>query len=155
MKSIILRSARILAITVDQEGAFEIARRSRGTPRVANRLLRRVRDYAQVRADGTISLQVADAALKMLDVDEKGFDAMDRKILGTIIEKYDGGPVGIETLAASVSEEKDTLEDVYEPYLIMEGFINKTPRGRMATRLAYEHLHVPYDTCSRQLRIPM
>ncbi len=153
LKSIILRSSRILAIPIDQEGALEIARRSRGTPRVANRLLRRVRDYAQVRADGKISLQVAAAALKMLDVDEKGFDAMDRKILSTIIEKYDGGPVGIETLAASVSEEKDTLEDVYEPFLIQEGFINKTPRGRMATRLAYEHLRVPYNACGRQLRI--
>ena len=153
LKSIILRSAKILGITVDQEGAFEIARRSRGTPRVANRLLRRVRDYAEVRANGKISLQVADAALKMLDVDHKGFDGMDRKILSTIIEKYDGGPVGIETLAASVSEEKDTLEDVYEPFLIQEGFINKTPRGRLATRLAYEHLGIPYNACSRQLRI--
>ena len=153
LKSIILRSARILGIAVDQEGAFEIARRSRGTPRVANRLLRRVRDYAEVRADGKISLQVADAALKMLDVDHKGFDGMDRKILSTIIEKYDGGPVGIETLAASVSEEKDTLEDVYEPFLIQEGFINKTPRGRLATRLAYQHMGVPYNTCGRQLRI--
>jgi Holliday junction DNA helicase RuvB len=153
LKSIILRSAKILGIIVDLEGAFEIARRSRGTPRVANRLLRRVRDYAEVRANGRISLQVADAALKMLDVDHKGFDGMDRKILSTIIEKYDGGPVGIETLAASVSEEKDTLEDVYEPFLIQEGFINKTPRGRLATRLAYEHLGVPYNTCNRQLRI--
>ena len=138
---------------IDEAGALEIAQRSRGTPRVANRLLRRVRDYAEVRADGKISLQVADAALKMLDVDHKGFDAMDRKILSTIIEKYDGGPVGIETLAASVAEEKDTLEDVYEPFLIQEGFINKTPRGRMATRLAYEHLRIPYNVCSRQLRI--
>ena len=153
LKSIILRSAKILGITVEEEGAFEIARRSRGTPRVANRLLRRVRDYAEVRANGKISLQVADAALKMLDVDQRGFDGMDRKILSTIIEKYDGGPVGIETLAASVSEEKDTLEDVYEPFLIQEGFINKTPRGRLATRLAYEHLGVPYNTCARQLRI--
>jgi Holliday junction DNA helicase RuvB len=153
LKRIILRSAKILAIPVEQEGALEIARRSRGTPRVANRLLRRVRDYAQVRANGNITHQVADAALKMLDVDERGFDAMDRKILSTIIQKYDGGPVGIETLAASVSEEKDTLEDVYEPFLIQEGFINKTPRGRMATRLAYEHLGVPYNTCHRQLRM--
>ena len=153
LKSIILRSAKILRITIDESGALEIAQRSRGTPRVANRLLRRVRDYAEVRADGRISLQVADDALKMLDVDHKGFDAMDRKILSTIIEKYDGGPVGIETLAASVAEEKDTLEDVYEPFLIQEGFINKTPRGRMATRLAYEHLRIPYNVCNRQLRI--
>ncbi len=153
LKSIILRSAKILGVAVDEDGALEIARRSRGTPRVANRLLRRVRDYAEVRADGAISLPVAGAALKMLDVDHKGFDAMDRKILSTIIEKYDGGPVGIETLAASVAEEKDTLEDVYEPFMIQEGFINKTPRGRMATRLAYEHLRIPYNVCNRQLRI--
>jgi Holliday junction DNA helicase RuvB len=153
LQSIIFRSAKILGIAIEQEGAFEIARRSRGTPRVANRLLRRVRDYAEVRADGTVTLEVADAALKMLDVDHKGFDAMDRKILSTIIEKFDGGPVGIETLAASVSEEKDTIEDVYEPFLIQEGFINKTPRGRLATRLAYEHLGVAYNTCARQLRM--
>jgi Holliday junction DNA helicase RuvB len=153
LKEIIVRSAKILGIAVEPEGAFEIARRSRGTPRVANRLLRRVRDYAQVRADGIITLKVADAALKMLDVDHKGFDAMDRKILGAIVEKFDGGPVGIETLAAAVSEEKDTLEDVYEPFLIQEGFISKTPRGRMATRLAYEHLGVPYNTCARQLKM--
>ncbi|MGC8495258.1 MAG: Holliday junction branch migration DNA helicase RuvB, partial [Syntrophobacteraceae bacterium] len=133
LKDIVTRSAKILGIAVEQEGALEIARRSRGTPRVANRLLRRVRDYAQVRANGTITLEVADAALKMLDVDQKGFDAMDRKILGAIIDKYDGGPVGIETLAALVSEEKDTLEDVYEPFLIQEGFLAKTPRGRQAT----------------------
>ncbi len=152
LKRIITRSAKILGIAVDEEGALEIARRSRGTPRIANRLLRRVRDYAQVRADGNISAEVADAALKMLDVDKKGFDAMDRKILGAIIHKYDGGPVGIETLAASVSEERDTLEDVYEPYLIQEGYITKTPRGRLATRLAYEHLGAVYKTGSRQLR---
>ncbi|MCE5334031.1 MAG: Holliday junction branch migration DNA helicase RuvB [Desulfobacteraceae bacterium] len=153
LKSIIKRSARILGIAVEDEGAFEIARRSRGTPRIANRLLRRVRDFAEVRADGTVSREVADAALKMLDVDERGFDGMDRKILSTIIQKYDGGPVGVETLAASVSEEKDTIEDVYEPFLIQEGFINKTPRGRLATRLAYEHLGIPYDSCNRQLSI--
>ncbi len=153
LKSIIFRSAKILGIAIEQEGALEISRRSRGTPRVANRLLRRVRDYAQVRADGIISAAVADDALKMLDVDQKGFDAMDRKILGAIIDKYDGGPVGIETLAASVSEEKDTIEDVYEPYLIKEGFLTKTPRGRLATRLAYEHLGVAYKTCARQLRL--
>ena len=152
LNSIILRSAKILRIAIESEGAFEIARRSRGTPRIANCLLRRVRDYAEVRADGTISRDVADSALKMLDVDHKGFDGMDRKILSTIIEKYDGGPVGVETLAASVSEEKDTIEDVYEPYLIQEGFINKTPRGRLATRLAYEHLGIPYNSCSRQLK---
>ncbi|MEM5788289.1 MAG: Holliday junction branch migration DNA helicase RuvB [Syntrophobacteraceae bacterium] len=146
LKQIVMRSARILGISVEENGADEIAKRSRGTPRIANRLLRRVRDYAEVRADGIVSRNVADLALKMLDVDERGFDGMDRKILSTIIEKYDGGPVGIETLAASVSEEKDTLEDVYEPYLIQEGFISKTPRGRLATRLAYEHLGI---TCVR------
>lgn len=146
------RSARILGIRIDDDGAREIAKRSRGTPRVSNRLLRRVRDYAEVRADGQITRQVADMALKMLDVDEKGFDGMDRKILSTIIEKYDGGPVGIETLAAAVSEEKDTLEDVYEPFLIQEGFLNKTPRGRLATRLAYEHLGLSQHS-SQQLRM--
>jgi len=152
LRRIVTRSARILDIAVDEDGAGEIARRSRGTPRVANRLLRRVRDYAQVRADGRITREVADRALRMLDVDEKGFDRMDRKILSTIIEKYDGGPVGIETLAAAVSEEKDTLEDVYEPYLIQEGFLKKTPRGRVVTRLACEHLGAS-PTGSRQLNI--
>lgn len=152
LQTILIRSARILGIRVEEEGALEIARRSRGTPRIANRLLRRVRDYAEVRADGVVTPEVADMALKMLDVDEKGFDRMDRKILSTIIEKYDGGPVGIETLAAAVSEERDTLEDVYEPYLIQEGFLNKTPRGRLATRLAYEHLGVAFRS-SQQLRI--
>lgn len=147
---IVSRSAAILGIPVDPHGALEIARRSRGTPRIANRLLRRVRDFAEVRADGKVTRDVADQALKMLDVDERGFDAMDRKILSTIIEKYDGGPVGIETLAAAVSEEKDTIEDVYEPYLIQEGFLNKTPRGRLATRLAYEHLGLSFRA-GRQL----
>jgi Holliday junction DNA helicase RuvB len=142
LQAILTRSARILGIRVAGDGVLEIAKRSRGTPRVANRLLRRVRDYAEVRADGIITRGVADQALRMLDVDEKGFDRMDRKILSTIIEKYDGGPVGIETLSAAVSEEKDTLEDVYEPYLIQEGFLNKTPRGRLATRLAYQHLGI-------------
>jgi Holliday junction DNA helicase RuvB len=121
---------------------MEIARRSRGTPRVANRLLRRVRDYAQVRADGVINRPVTDAALKMLGVDEKGLDKMDRKILLTLIEKFDGGPVGVDTLSTVVGEERDTLEDVYEPYLVQEGYLNRTPRGRMATRLAYEHFNV-------------
>ena len=110
-----------------------------------------MRDYAQVRADGRITREIADSALRMLDVDDRGFDGMDRKILSTIIEKYDGGPVGIETLAASVSEEKDTIEDVYEPFMIQEGFINKTPRGRLATRLAYEHLKIPFRG-NQQLR---
>jgi len=152
LQAILSRSARILGIRMEEEGALEVAKRSRGTPRIANRLLRRVRDYAEVRADGVITRIVADQALKMLDVDERGFDRMDRKILSTIIEKYDGGPVGIETLAAAVSEEKDTLEDVYEPYLIQEGFLNKTPRGRLATRLAYEHLGINFRS-GQQLRL--
>ena len=142
LSRIVSRAARILGISIDEGGAFEIARRSRGTPRVSNRLLRRVRDYAQVRADGVITSQVTDDALKMLGVDGKGFDKMDRKILLTIIEKFDGGPVGIDTLSAVVGEEKDTLEDVYEPYLVQEGFLNRTPRGRMATRLAFEHFNL-------------
>ncbi len=145
LKEIVLRSAQILGVPIDNEGAFEIARRSRGTPRVANRLLKRVRDYAQVCADGRITRSVADEALSMMDVDERGFDRMDRCILNTIINKFDGGPIGIETLAAAICEEKDTLEDVYEPYLIQEGFLKRTPRGRVATRLAYEHLRrYPY-----------
>ena len=152
LRIILTRSARILGIRIEEQGALEIAKRSRGTPRVANRLLRRVRDYAEVRANGVITREVADLGLKMLDVDEKGFDRMDRKILSTIIEKYDGGPVGVETLAAAVSEEKDTIEDVYEPYLIQEGFINKTPRGRLATRLAYEHLHIQFPA-RQQMRM--
>ena len=150
LRPIVLRSARILGIPIDELGALEIAKRSRGTPRIANRLLRRVRDYAEVRADGQITRSVADQALKMLDVDEKGFDRMDRKILHAIIEKYDGGPVGIETLAAAVSEERDTLEDVYEPYLIQEGYLKKTPRGRMATRWAYEHLGFRLHTAEQK-----
>ena len=152
LQPIVIRSARILNVAIDDQGAREIAWRSRGTPRIANRLLRRVRDYAQVKADGHITRTVADQALKMLDVDEKGFDRMDRKILRTIIEKYDGGPIGIETLAAAVSEEKDTIEDVYEPYLIQEGYLKKTPRGRMATRRAFEHLGLIMPT-SGQLRL--
>jgi holliday junction DNA helicase RuvB len=152
LQIIVTRSARILGISIDEGGAGEIARRSRGTPRIANRLLRRVRDYAEVRAEGKITREVADYALQMLEVDRKGFDRMDRKILLTIIEKYEGGPVGIETLAAAVSEEKGTLEDVYEPYLIQEGFLNKTPRGRIATRLAYEHLQISFRS-NHQLRL--
>ena len=139
---IVSRAARILGISIDESGAFEIARRSRGTPRVANRLLRRVRDYAQVRADGVINRPVTDAALKMLGVDEKGLDKMDRKILLTLIEKFDGGPAGVDTLSTVVGEERDTLEDVYEPYLVQEGYLNRTSRGRMATRLAYEHFNL-------------
>jgi Holliday junction DNA helicase RuvB len=136
---IVTRSAGLLGVTITQDGAFELARRSRGTPRIANRLLRRVRDFAQVLGDGTIDQRVAHHALDRLDVDERGFDEMDRRILQTIIEKFSGGPVGIETLAVAVSEERDTIEDVYEPFLIQLGFLARTPRGRVATRLAYGH----------------
>jgi Holliday junction DNA helicase RuvB len=137
---IIERAAAILEVAIDTNGARELARRSRGTPRIANRLLKRVRDYAQVRADGRITREVAGAALAMLEVDALGLDEFDRKLLGTLIEKFGGGPVGVETLAASLSEERDTIEDVYEPYLMQVGFLQRTPRGRLATRLAWEHL---------------
>jgi Holliday junction DNA helicase RuvB len=136
---IVNRSARILNVGLTGDGAVELARRSRGTPRIANRLLRRVRDFAQVEGDGTIDQRVAHNALNRLNVDERGFDEMDRRILQTIIEKFSGGPVGIETLAVAVSEERDTIEDVYEPFLIQLGFLARTPRGRVATRLAYGH----------------
>jgi Holliday junction DNA helicase RuvB len=139
LKLIVKRSAHILHVEIDDEGATEIAARSRATPRVANRLTRRVRDFAQVRGDGKIDKQTAMASLEMLDVDAHGLDYMDRKFLETIIFKFDGGPVGIETLAAAVGEERDTLEDVYEPYLVKEGFVDRTPRGRVATAKAREH----------------
>jgi Holliday junction DNA helicase RuvB len=136
---IVSRSARILGVPVDGEGAAEIARRSRGTPRIANRLLRRVRDYAQVRADGAIDVAVARAALALLEVDEHGFDEVDRKLLLTVIDKFGGGPVGVNALAAAISEEPDAIEDIYEPYLLQIGFLDRTPRGRVATRRAYQH----------------
>ncbi|PIU57591.1 MAG: Holliday junction branch migration DNA helicase RuvB [Deltaproteobacteria bacterium CG07_land_8_20_14_0_80_38_7] len=139
---IVLRSATLLSVPITKEGAYEIALRSRGTPRITNRLLRRVRDFAQVKADGIISQPVACDALNMLDVDEKGFEMMDRKILLTIIEKFQGGPVGVETISSAVNEEKETIEDVYEPYLIQCGFINRTQRGRIATPLAYSHFGI-------------
>lgn len=137
---IVSRSARILGVEIDPQGAREIARRSRGTPRIANRLLRRVRDFAEVTADGRITAEVADQALALLDVDQQGFDPLDRKFLGTLIEKFDGGPVGLDNLAAAIGEERGTLEDVLEPFLIQQGFIMRTPRGRVATRNAYVHL---------------
>ncbi len=136
---IVRRSAGILSVAMTPDGAFELARRSRGTPRIANRLLRRVRDFAQVLGNGTIDRDAAHDALDRLDVDERGFDEMDRRILQTIIEKFSGGPVGIETIAVAVSEERDTIEDVYEPFLIQLGFLARTPRGRVVTRLAYAH----------------
>lgn len=138
LKQIILRSSEILKVSIDEAGASEIAKRSRGTPRIANRLLRRVRDFAQIRADGQITEAVAHDGLTLLEVDLRGLDAMDRQILSTIVRKFDGGPVGIETLSAAIGEERDTLEEVYEPYLIQEGFLQRTPRGRLATRLSYE-----------------
>jgi Holliday junction DNA helicase RuvB len=145
LQKIVTRSARLLEIPIKEEGAHEIARRARGTPRVANRILRRVRDYAQVKADGIITREVAMHALEMLDVDNKGLDKMDRHIMLTIIEKFDGGPIGLDTLSAAVCEEKDTLEDVYEPFLIQRGYLNRTPRGRVATRLAYNHFNIKID----------
>ncbi len=139
LAQILNRSASILGVSGDQEGIAEIARRSRGTPRIANRLLRRVRDYAQVKAEGAITKQVTEEALQMLEVDPRGFDKMDTLLLLTLIDKFAGGPVGVETLAAAIGEEKDTIEDVYEPFLIQSGFLHRTPRGRVATPLAYEH----------------
>jgi Holliday junction DNA helicase RuvB len=142
LASIVKRTAGILGLPIDEHGAHEIAARARGTPRVANRLLRRVRDYAQVRADGRVDKDVATAAMDLLEVDPHGFDTMDRRLLLTIIEKFDGGPVGVDSLAAAVGEERGTLEDVVEPYLIQEGFIQRTSRGRVATRAAYQHFGV-------------
>lgn len=144
MESIIRRSATILKVEIEEAGVCEIAQRARGTPRVANRLLRRVRDYAQVKADGKITRAVAVEALHQLEVDSLGLDDVDHRVLRAIIEKFDGGPVGLETIAASISEEADTIMDVYEPYLLQLGFLDRTPRGRMATRLAYEHLGKDY-----------
>lgn len=140
LKVIIEHSARILNVQIDQEGALELARRSRGTPRLANRILKRVRDFAQVRYDGVITGEVARTALDLLDVDKMGLDHIDRNILQTMIEKFDGGPVGLDTLAAAIGEDAGTIEDVYEPYLIKNGFINRTPRGRVVTEYAYHHL---------------
>ena len=142
LATIVKRSARILEVTLNDDGAAELARRSRGTPRIANRLLRRVRDYAQVKGDGTINMATADAALKMIEIDEMGFDKMDRRLLTTIIEKFGGGPVGLDTLAAAISEERETIEDVLEPFLIQNGFLQRTPRGRVAGMAAYKHLKI-------------
>ena len=146
LRYVVERSADVLNVPIDQDGAAEIAMRSRGTPRIANRLLRRVRDYAQVRGSGKIDRATAEYALKMLEVDAHGFDELDRRLLMTIIEKYDGGPVGLNTLAATLAEEEDALEEVYEPFLIQHGFLDRTPRGRVATRLAYQHFGIPLPT---------
>jgi holliday junction DNA helicase RuvB len=140
---IVHRSAGLLEVEITETGAIEVAKRSRGTPRISNRLLRRVRDYAQVKANGIVSSEVADAALKMLDVDNLGFDVMDRKLLSAVLEKFGGGPVGLDNLAAAIGEERDTIEDVLEPYLIQQGYLMRTPRGRVATSLAYQHFGLP------------
>ena len=145
LKMIILRSAKVLEVGIDENGAYAMARRSRGTPRLANRLLKRVRDFAQVKYDGYITEEVADYALDLLDVDKEGLDQTDRGILLAMIGKFGGGPVGLETLAASIGEDPGTIEDVYEPYLLMNGLINRTPRGRVATEAAYVHLGIPAD----------
>ncbi len=146
LKDIIKRSAYILNVYIDDEGATEIAKRSRGTPRIANRLLKRVRDFAEVKGDGRITVNIAQKALALLEVDLLGLDNIDKKVIKTIIHNFDGGPVGLDTLAASTGEEKDTIEDVYEPYLLQIGFINRTPRGRVATKKAYEHFNIPHQT---------
>jgi Holliday junction DNA helicase RuvB len=145
LSNIVKRSAKILGVELDNTGAMEIAKRSRGTPRIANRLLRRVRDYAEVKANGKVNADIAQSALNLLDVDANGFDMMDRKLMLTIMEKFDGGPVGVDSLAAAIGEERGTIEDVLEPYLIQQGFMMRTPRGRIATRNAYQHfgLKVP------------
>jgi Holliday junction DNA helicase RuvB len=153
MKAIVERSARLLDVPVDASGAAEIARRARGTPRVANRLLKRVRDYAQVRAEGKITGPVARASLDLLQVDQLGLDEIDRRVLEVIIGKFEGGPVGLETIAAAISEEPDTIMDVVEPYLLQLGFLDRTPRGRVATRNAYEHLHIDYSERAEQGRL--
>jgi len=153
LEEIVRRSGRILSVPIDGEAAAEIARRARGTPRIANRLLRRVRDYAQVRADGTITLEVAQRALKLLEVDEHGFDEVDRRLLRTIIDKFGGGPVGLNTIAAAISEEKDAIEDIYEPFLIQIGFLDRTPRGRVATPLAYGYFGLTEPAERRDARL--
>ncbi len=142
LSRIVTRSSGLLKAPIDAEGSFEIARRSRGTPRIANRLLRRVRDYAEVKGDGRINQAMAKAALAMLDVDPEGFDLMDRKLLEAVIHRFDGGPVGLDNIAASIGEERDTIEDVIEPYLIQQGYLQRTPRGRIATLAAFRHLGV-------------
>ena len=139
---IVRRSAGLLNVPMDEQGGFEIARRSRGTPRIANRLLRRVRDYADVKGNGQITLPIANLALAMLDVDPQGLDVMDRKLLEAVIHRFDGGPVGLDNIAASIGEERETIEDVIEPYLIQQGYLQRTPRGRIATLAAYRHLGV-------------
>ncbi|MBQ8392514.1 MAG: Holliday junction branch migration DNA helicase RuvB [Clostridia bacterium] len=153
LATIVKRSAGLLDVKITEEGAYEIASRSRGTPRIANRLLKRVRDYAQVKGDGVINIEMAKKALEALEIDHLGLDNTDRKMLETIIKFYDGGPVGLETLSATIGEESVTIEDVYEPYLMQIGFLSRTPRGRCVTRLAYEHLGLPYKGQLTQLKL--
>lgn len=153
LEQIIKRTSSILNVSIKEKGAIEIARRARGTPRIANRLLKRVRDFAEIKADGFISEEVSKSALTLLDVDHQGLDQMDREILDIIVNKYNGGPVGIETIASAVSEEKDTIEDVYEPYLIQIGYIKRTPRGRVATDNAYKHLGIKKLSSTEQVEI--
>ncbi len=150
LQKIILRSARLLEIPCDPQGAKELAARSRGTPRVANRLLRRVRDFAEIEGDGTIDRSIVKLTCERLEIDSAGLDVMDRRLLSVLIDSYQGGPVGVETIAAALAEPRDTIEDVYEPYLLQQGLLGRTPRGRIATRKAYEHLGVPYDAKARQ-----
>ena len=145
LATIVRRSAHLLQLDMDESGAMEVAKRSRGTPRIANRLLRRVRDYAEVKGDGSISAKAADAALSMLDVDAVGLDVMDRKFLEAVLHKFGGGPVGLENIAAAIGESTDTIEDVIEPYLIQQGFLQRTPRGRMATEISYLHFGLPVE----------
>lgn len=146
LSEIVLRSARVLDVSISDEAALALARRSRGTPRIANRLLRRVRDFAEIEGDGSVDAELVDSSLRRLDVDGRGLDKMDRRILTVLVERFNGGPVGVEALAAAISEERDTVEDVYEPYLLQQGFLMRTRQGRVATRLAYQHLGVPLPT---------
>ena len=153
LAQIVTRSAGILGIGIDHDGALEIASRSRGTPRIANRLLKRVRDFAQVKGNGDITSEIADIALGRLEIDKIGLDAVDKRMVTTIIEVFNGGPVGLDTLAATISEDANTIEDVYEPYLLQLGFLNRTPRGRVVTRLAYEHFGIKYGGEDEQIKI--
>ncbi|MCK5921988.1 MAG: Holliday junction branch migration DNA helicase RuvB, partial [Methylococcales bacterium] len=154
LTQIAIRSAKILNVSLEAEGAKEIAKRSRGTPRIANRLLRRVRDYAEVKSNGRVSGEIADKALDMLNVDIHGFDAMDRSLLLAVMEKFDGGPVGVDSLAAAIGEERGTIEDVIEPFLIQQGFLMRTPRGRVATRTAYQHFGLRVPTSQENSDLP-
>jgi Holliday junction DNA helicase RuvB len=153
LEQIILRNAALLGIKCEKAGARELAERSRGTPRVANRLLRRVRDFAEVEGDGTVDVQIVKLTCERLEVDRGGLDEMDRRLLRILIEHYRGGPVGVDTLAAALAEPRDTIEDVYEPYLLQQGFIGRTPRGRVANRRAYEHLGIPFEEAPRQTKL--